>query len=118
MPLFGFLRMWVWGLLAVALWVGVVLLARGWSHNLPDPRPADAPSPDGVTPPPEPPPPSFADRVAAWRPGWDRATAFLAGAALLTLLGVGGGRALFRLFLPRGSGEPRHERDGKVRRVR
>lgn len=129
MPLFGLVRMWVWGLVAVALWAGAALLIRGWYRNLPDPRPAPPPlsaveaPPTDLTPRPRTqtpilPPPTFGERVAAWRPGADRATTFLAGGLLLTLIGLGGGRSLWWLVIPRRTVEPRHERGGEVRRVR
>jgi pimeloyl-ACP methyl ester carboxylesterase len=56
--------------------------------------------------------------LSAWRPGAYRATAFLAAGVLLTLLGVGGGRALWWMLLPRRADDPRHEREEEVRRVR
>jgi pimeloyl-ACP methyl ester carboxylesterase len=110
--------MWFLGVVAIALWVGVVLLVRDWSHHLPDPRPpAQAPDDQQADhPPPE--PPSFSERVAAWRPGADRATAALAGAVLLTLIGIGGGRGLVWLFLPKTSDDPGHERAGQALRIR
>ena len=117
MPLFGLVRMWVWGLVALALWVGVVLLAREWYRHLPDPRPVVVTPSGEVVPSPEP-PPSFGDRVAAWRPGADWPTTALALATLLTLTGVGGGRAFWWLVLPKGKDDPKHERGGEVRRVR
>ena len=119
MPLFGLVRVWIWGLVAVALWVGAAFMLREGYRSLPDPAPhATAPAtPDGA-PPPEPPPPSAGDRLAAWRPGADKPTALFAGAALLALLGVGGGRALWWLVLPRRGDDPRHERAGEARRVR
>lgn len=113
MPLFGLVRMWVWGLAAVALWVGVGLLVWRWADSLPDPRPA----PPGTAPADPPPPPSVNERLAAWRPGADAPTALLAGAVALTLLGVGGGRGLFRLLLPKRGHTPRHERWGEFLRI-
>jgi pimeloyl-ACP methyl ester carboxylesterase len=117
MPLFGLLRMWVVGLVAVALWVAVGLLARDWYRHLPDPRPQFV-TPAGEVIPAAGPEPSFADRVAAWRPGADRPTADLAGALFLTLLGVGGGRVFWWLVLPKGKDDPRHERGGEIHRIR
>jgi pimeloyl-ACP methyl ester carboxylesterase len=116
MPLFGLGRMWLWGVTAIALWVGVALLAREWARRLPDSRPvattaSGEPAPIG-------PEPAFADRLAAWRPGADAATAALAGAVLLSLVGIGGGRAFWWLVLPKRADDPRHERSGEVRTVR
>ena len=91
------------GLLAVALLAAAALLLREWYRSLPDPRPAPPPvaeaRPSHWLPPPrpqepEPPPPTFGERLAAWRPGADRATALLAGRLLLAFLGAGGGRGL------------------------
>lgn len=55
MPMFGLLRMWFAGLLAVALWVGVGFLVREWAKRLPDPRPPAEPR-VVQTDPPQPPP--------------------------------------------------------------
>jgi pimeloyl-ACP methyl ester carboxylesterase len=119
MPLFGMVRMWAFGLLAVALWAAAAALAYGWSRRLPDPPP---PPPAGDARPAEAdrpaPPPTFADRLTAWRPAADLATAFLGGAAALALLGAGGGRWLALLALPRRADNPRHERAGEPARVR
>src|SRR5688572_20027764 len=113
MPLFGLVRLLITGLLAIALWVGVVLLVRHWADRLPDPRPPQpAAAVDG------PPPPSFGERLSAWRPGLDTTTALLAGAVLLSLVGVGGGRLFWRLVLPRRPDDPKHERAGTARKVR
>jgi pimeloyl-ACP methyl ester carboxylesterase len=118
MPLFGLVRLWVTGLLAVALWVGVVLLVRNWADRLPDPRPPRPAATADVPPPPEPSPPSFGERLSAWRPALDTTTALLAGAVLLSLLGIGGGRLFWRLVLPKRPDDPKHERAGTARKVR
>ena len=122
--MFGLVRMWLTGLLAVAVWAGAVLLLRAWADRLPDPRPpapAIVVSPDDPPPPPPPaaPPPTFGERLAAWRPGVDWPTAYFAGGATLLLLGVGGGRALWWLRLKaRGAADdPKHERSPEVRRI-
>jgi len=115
---FGLIRMWITGLLAVAMLVGVVLLARYWYQNLPDPRPGPLSVPADGSPPPEPaPPPSFGERVAAWRPAADWPTAALAGALLLTAFSLGGGRASAWLLMPKRGESPRREHPGDARRV-
>lgn len=116
MPLFGLIRIWFWGLIALGLWAGVFLLAREWYRHLPDPRPVVVTQSGEAVPVGE--PPSFADRVAAWRPAADWPTTALVLAGLLTLAGLGGGRAFWWLALPKRADDPRHERGGQVHRIR
>jgi pimeloyl-ACP methyl ester carboxylesterase len=118
MPLFGLSRMLWTGLLGVGLWVAVFFLFREWSQTLPDPRPPAVETRPGEPPIPDRASPSFSERVSAWRPGADASTAYLAGAIALTLIGLGGGRTLMWLFLPKKGDDPRHERVGDVRRVK
>jgi pimeloyl-ACP methyl ester carboxylesterase len=115
MPLFGLARMWFWGLASVGLLVLAGWLVARWADELPDPRPSVV-----VTDPDAPPlpPASFGERLAAWRPGWDRVTALLAGAVALTLFGTGGGRGLVWLLLKLKRGAPVEQgRGGEAVRV-
>lgn len=121
MPLFGLVRLWLFGLLAVGLLVLAGYLFWRWADALPDPRPQ--PAADAVLlaptddPNPPPSPPTFAERLSAWRPGWDGLTALFAGAVALSLLGVGGGRGLAWLIMPKRGERPTHDRPGQHLRV-
>ncbi len=129
--MFGLVRMWLMGLLAVAVIVGAVLLLWEFAQRLPDQRrvvfddsaPRVEHPPDPSFPPPPPPDElrtlTFGERLSAWRPAFDWTTAYLAGGMVLAFLAVGGGRALWwlRLKLRPASDDPRHERDTETRRI-
>ncbi len=105
------------GVLAVAvLGSGVYALSR-WHDALPtervvvDPRSPDGPGERQVLT-------GFAERVAAWRPGFDRPTALLAGGLGALLWGVGGRLVTPRIWLRSGDDEPRSERPGQSQQIR
>ena len=60
----------------------------------------------------------FPERVAAWRPGRDWATAFLAGGLGAWALSIGGRLVSPRLWLRRGDDDPDPERQGQAHRLR
>ena len=71
--------MWLTGLLAIVLWLGVGILIWRWAELLPNPRvPPPQADTSGHDTPPLPAP--FGERLAAWRPGWDGVTGLLVGA--------------------------------------
>ncbi|WP_439626727.1 alpha/beta fold hydrolase [Gemmata sp.] len=108
---------WFRGLLALAMIGASVYLLLGWADRLPREEAVEVRQGDRVaveTRPLE----TFRDRVGAWRPGWDAATALLAGGAGLMLWNLGGSFLTPKLWLRRGGDEPRHERGGERTQIR
>ncbi|MFO0848021.1 MAG: alpha/beta fold hydrolase [Gemmataceae bacterium] len=115
--LFSPFGIWLRGLLSpTVIGFGVFLLTR-WHDALPTEQPVEPPT--ATNPAPDRRPlTTFGERVSAWRPGWDRATALLAGGVGL-LLWSGLGRFVTpKLWLRRGDDEPTHERGGEHRQIR
>lgn len=128
------LGMWFRGLLAIAILAGSIYLLRQWSQELPQPavrrggevttsddsrrtsRAEDRPAVEVHRPAVA---ASFSERLAAWRPGFYRQTALLAGGLALALLGLGGRFfASSRLFRRPGGDEPEPLRSSDVHRLR
>jgi pimeloyl-ACP methyl ester carboxylesterase len=115
--------MWFRGLLAIAILGGSVYLFSRWARELPDPSAPrvsevdrDGMNRQSDTLPLE--RASFGERVAAWKPGWDRLTAFLAGAVALALIGTLGRFITTPLLFRRsGSDEPHRERAGTTQHI-
>lgn len=119
------LGLWFRGLLAIAIVVGAVQLLRTWYDELPlrtvpvatrvdrdGPGERDERRVEVATR-----PATFTERVTSWRPGFDRATALLAGGVLLLFLSIGGRLIAPGMFL-RSTGEGRMElRGGQVSRI-
>lgn len=80
---FNVLGTWIRGLLSVGLLVAVVVFVKQWMDELPrEERIGSTASGEVVTRPL----PSLTDRIRAWRPGADAATALLVAAALTLFL--------------------------------
>ena len=110
------LRLWLCGLLSLAVLAGGVYLLSRWYDDLPRERVLAVNDVDGTAR--VRPLTTFGERVSAWRPGWNRETAWLTGAAAVlgwTFLG----RSISpRLWRRRGTDEPQATRGGEVRRLR
>ena len=111
------LRTWLRGLLALAIIAGAIYCFRAWYRELPSTERVVVTRSDGYGAIVERPIPA-SERIAAWRPAADRATAFLVCALSLTLWATCGRFVNGRLLRSRGDDEPRAERTGEVRRLR
>lgn len=109
------LGMWLRGVLAVLILGAAGTLLWRWAEELPAPEPRqdETSRPEGprrIA--------TFRDRLAAWRPGWDRTTALLAGGVGLALLGLlGKSFATHRLFRRSDGDRPGEAPQGETIRV-
>jgi pimeloyl-ACP methyl ester carboxylesterase len=111
---FSPLGTWLRGLIALAAIGSAAYLFARWADRLPrdavvEARPGE-PERRPLT--------GFGERLSAWRPAGDAATAALAGALALSLWSVGGWLVTPKLWLRRGADEPKHERGGERAEVR
>ena len=114
---FSPLGTWLRGLLALAAIGSAVYLLTRWADRLPREQPVEVRRGEGTEVESRP-LPGFGERVGAWRPGWDAATAALAGSLALALWSAGGSLVTPKLWLRRGADEPRQERGAERAEVR
>lgn len=113
------IAVWFRGILSLAVLALAVYLLAIWYRELPQPANSDSQFPDQQLSNRDTSRPSGAlDKISYWRPAFDKPTAMLAGAIVLSVLSLGGGQMLFPLLRRRGIDEPSSHRSDRRTRLR
>ncbi len=109
---------WFRGLFGIAVIAAGVYLFALWYRELPQPvETVQAVPNQRVNQIDAERPPSALRKVSYWRPGFDKSTALLSGALLLSMWSLGVGRLLYPLGRRAGNDEPTSSRTGRQTRL-
>jgi pimeloyl-ACP methyl ester carboxylesterase len=111
--------MWFRGLFAVTVITAAVCLFTLWYRELPRSVVEVRPSPNQQLNENDPPRrPTALKRLYLWRPGFDKPTALLTAALLLSMFSLGAGRLFYPLLRRAGKDEPSSSRSDRRDRLR